>query len=128
MSNEAIIIRELLISRFSVFSVSSCSFVSLRRMNRAVLQCKRPCSAARAKRAVRGGCGPVSGVWRLGLTGLFLSCLAVGRLLSVVVGVGSLGLFAGTALLLHGFGCFIRFDQGLGLAANHVQRCPFMAV
>src|SRR5262245_30330688 len=34
-----------------------------------VVQCKRPCSAARAKRAVRGGCRPVSGVWRLGLTG-----------------------------------------------------------
>src|SRR5262249_10502147 len=26
-----------------------------------MLQCKRPCSAARAKRAVRGGGGPVSG-------------------------------------------------------------------
>jgi hypothetical protein len=26
-----------------------------------VLQCKQPCSAARAKRALRGGRGPVSG-------------------------------------------------------------------
>src|SRR5215475_11635038 len=54
-----------------------------------LLQCQRPCSAARAKRAVRGGCGPVSGVWRLGLTGPVLSFLLTADSLRYVNGLTS---------------------------------------
>src|SRR5262245_28683194 len=79
------------------------------------LQCKRPCSAARAKRAVRGGCGPVSGVWRLGLTGPFCfgQLLVVSRWWSFEIDL---------AFILHAFINCLRFDHCFRLIAQQFER------
>jgi hypothetical protein len=98
-------------SRHPVFS-SVISVASVAAFFLFVLQCKRPCSAARAKRAVRGGCGPVSGVWRLGLTGPVFFVR--------VQGSGLLGLIAGVLLFSTASSAF---RSGFRLAGNFRPSC-----
>src|SRR5262245_1598286 len=76
-----------------------------------LLQCKRPCSAARAKRALRGGFGLVSSEFRdLGSPApffVFVSCQC--QLFFVIRHSSFVG---GAAFTLHGFVCLLLADQG----------------
>src|SRR5262245_36357904 len=83
-----------------------------------VLQCKRPCSVVRAKRAVRGGRGSL----RVLLAGeasaanfLGVRCQVSGVRCSLLV------LVTVAVLILDGFLCLLRFDHGFRFAAEHVQ-------